>query len=96
MYNYFLNICFSGEYEKLSERFCKYVGEEEFKTLLVAKMACDSNPGCHGIYNEQCNGIRFMLCMKDLFFQKSDESSCVYMKEPKKGNIFHRNHISMA
>ena len=35
---------------------------EEFKTLLVAKMACDSNPDCVGIYNRQCNGKGFMLC----------------------------------
>ena len=99
LYNYFLNNCFLGEYGKVRGIFCEDVGEEEFKTLLVAKMACDSNPDCFGIYNGQCNGKRFMLCMKVLFegpnLHKSDESSCVYMKKPTKRNIFHRNHISI-
>ena len=74
------------------------VGEEEFKTLLVAKMACDSNPNCLGIYNRQCNGKIFMLCMEmyeGSYLSNSYESSCVYMKKDTARNIFYCNLISL-
>ena len=68
---------------------------EEFKTLLVAKMACDSNPDCVGIYNRECNGKLFMLCFADANLSNSYESSCVYMKKDITRNIFYCNRIGL-
>ena len=97
MYNKdFINNFFSGEYEKISGKHCMWAdNSEEFKTLLVAKMACDSNADCVGIYNRQCNGKHFMLCLADSDLSNSYESSCVYMKKDTTRNIFYCNHIRL-
>ena len=73
-----------------------YVGEEVIETLHAAKIACDSNPDCLGIYDGRCNGKHFMLCMKSSYLYKSHESSCVYIKKDTQRNIFHCSHINKA
>ena len=103
----FSDCFFSGEYEKIEGKHCFSVDiSEKFKTLLVAKMACDSNPDCVGIENRQCNGKLFVLCIQELempslqAFLDSDlsnsyESSCVYMKKDTTRNIFYCNRIDL-
>lgn len=79
------------EYEKITGKKCLSL-RVGYKTLLEAKMACDSDPDCIGIHDSKCNEEKISLCfpmsmsmisIRGPDISDSNESTCVYMKRGK-------------
>ena len=96
----------SGKYEKVKDKLCVIQSTKQYRSLLVAKMDCDSNPHCFGIYDNDCKGTNYKICF--LYSSLPDsirtiyspsnwgEQNCLHINWEKIGNDFYCNDISLS
>merc|ERR1712039_983954 len=69
-----------GDYVKRSGAYCPNHDEfRSYPSIWSAQQACDSDPGCSGLYDYGCAGHEFYLCRAPLQ-TFSSSSSCTYVK----------------
>ena len=57
---------------------CAFDEFDRYPTLETAKLACDSDITCGGVYDHYCNDKNFALCPIDA--NMYDSTSCTYLK----------------
>jgi len=70
---------FDGGYELLLNKECTEDNDKEYKSFSSAKRACDAQPNCKYIVNDDCDGEEFNICTSGSAL-RSDDDDCVYKK----------------